>query len=563
MAKSVAEDHANGMALARLQLVDPHAQCKAAADELRRKMAELDLKIENMTIGLRSTENMLNGKIRVLEKDKLELEVKLDDANKTLSWFRNDKFGSKSERLEPEESTEETTKPADSEAQLQSGPKRPKGQQPGSDGHGRTDRSGIPVSETVPLDIPGGCTCAKCGKEYVILPATDDSSLLELVIFLHQVRYARSRYAPQCNCPGNKIETAAAAPKLYPRTTVGNSLWLWLVVQKFLFGVPTNRSLKDLSLQGAPLAKGTVTGGFEIIHKLIDGLYEQIKQHCRGAEQWNGDETTWRVFDADKTKWWLWVMASQDAVVYILDPSRSAEVPNGFFAGSVGVLITDRLASYKKLSADIRKAWCWVHQRRDFHKIYDGTPKLRSWALDWLLEITELFTRNDKRYKLWQQGRRNTAAWIEAQQAVEQQAAKLKHKWEEQLKLPGLHKQQKTALNSFRRHWDGLMLFVSDVRIPMDNNRAERLLRGAVILRKNSYGSGSAWAGNFAAKVLTLFHTWLANGLDPQALFLDFLTECSMNPGNPPGDLSPFLPWKMSPERKQACALPRNYKRPG
>ena len=89
------------------------------------------------------------------------------------------------------------------------------------------------------------------------------------------------------------------------------------------------------------------------------------------------------------------------------------------------------------------------------------------------------------------------------------------------------------------------MLFVSDVRIPMDNNRAERLLRGAVILRKNSYGSGSAWAGNFAAKVLTLFHTWLANGLDPQALFLDFLTECSMNPGNPPGDLSPFLPWKI------------------
>ncbi|MBK7747950.1 MAG: hypothetical protein IPI39_11925 [Candidatus Obscuribacter sp.] len=34
----------------------------------------------------------------------------------------------------------------------------------------------------------------------------------------------------------------------------------------------------------------------------------------------------------------------------------------------------------------------------------------------------------------------------------------------------------------------------------MDNNRAERLLRGAVNLRKNSNGSGAAWSGQLAAK---------------------------------------------------------------
>lgn len=560
MAIASSEDHAICMAVARLR-ANPHAHCEAVADDLRGQIAGLDAKIEKLLTGMRAQEKMFSHTVQKLEIEKADLQEKLDDANKTLSWFQKNYFGEKSEKLDPESAATEDTEQTGEEPPAKSA--RPKGQQKGSKGHGPTDRSGVSVGDEIEIEIPGGCNCASCGKAYKVLPETDNSSLLEMMIFLHVVKYSRLRYAPQCSCDGNKIETAPAPPRLYPRTRIGNSLWLWLVVQKFLFGVPTNRSLKALALERLPLSPGTVAGGFKVIEKLVDGLYEQIKDHCRGADQWNGDETSWRVFDADKTKWWLWVMASYDAVVYVLDQSRSAEVPGNFFAGSVGVLVTDRLASYKSLGEAIRKAWCWVHQRRDFHKIFDGTPKCREWAKEWLLEITELFVRNDVRCKLWKEGRVNTKAWRDAQQSVEQQITKLKDKWKEQLRAPKLHKHQKTALNSMRRHWEGLTLFVEDVRIPMDNNRAERLLRQSVILRKNSYGSGSAWAGNLTAKILTIFHTWLVNRLDPQALFLDFLNECSKTPGKPPPDLSNFLPWKMSDGRKQDFALPPSYKPPG
>jgi transposase len=556
-------DHASGMAIARLR-ANPHAQCEAVANELREQIAGLDEKIEKLVTGMRAQEKMFNHTVQKLEKDKADLQEKLDDANKSLSWFRRTYFGQKGEKLDPEAVSEEEETGTERKAEeAKESASRPKGQQRGSKGHGPTDRSGVPIGEEIEIEIAGGCKCTKCGKAYKALAETDNSSLLEMVIFLHLVKYSRVRYAPQCSCAGNKIETAPPPARLYPRTTVGNSLWLWLVVQKYLFGVPTNRSLKALALEGLSLSPGTVAGGFMVIEKLIDSLYEQIKDHCRGADQWNGDETTWRVFDADKTKWWLWVMASHDAVVYILDQSRSAAVPSKFFAGSVGVLVTDRLASYKSLCEAIRKAWCWVHQRRDFHKIFDGMPKCRDWAKDWLLEITELFVRNDVRCKLWKDGRMNTKAWRDAQQSLEEQIAKLRTKWEEQLRLPELHKHQKTALNSLKRHWEGLTLFVSDVKIPMENNRAERLLRQSVILRKGSYGSGSTWAGNLTAKILTIFHTWLVNRLDPQALFLDFLNECSKTPGKPPPDLSNFLPWKMSDGRKQDFALPSSYKPPG
>jgi transposase len=96
-----------------------------------------------------------------------------------------------------------------------------------------------------------------------------------------------------------------------------------------------------------------------------------------------------------------------------------------------------------------------------------------------------------------------------------------------------------------------------------DNNRAERLLRNAVVLRKGSYGSGAPWAGRLTAKVFSVFQTWLINGLDPQALLLDYFNECSKTPGKPPPNISQFLPWKMSEERKIKYALPQSYQRPG
>ena len=104
---------------------------------------------------------------------------------------------------------------------------------------------------------------------------------------------------------------------------------------------------------------------------------------------------------------------------------------------------------------------------------------------------------------------------------------------------------------------------MKDPRIPLHNNRAERLLRNAVIVRKNSFGSGAEWAGHLAAKLFSIFQTWLINGLDPQALLLDYFNECSKSPGKPPPDIRQFLPWSMSAERKQALALPKSYKAPG
>jgi transposase len=321
--------------------------------------------------------------------------------------------------------------------------------------------------------------------------------------------------------------------------------------------------LKDLSLHGLPLAKGTVTGGCKIIDTLLTPIVEEIINHCRGANLWNADETTWRVFGEEKRKWWFWIIASDDAIAYFLDPSRSKKVPSDFFAGSVGTLMTDRYSSYKSLHQGIRKAWCIVHLRRDILNVYNGIPRLKSWAKSWLLDIATLFILNDNRVKLWKKDVTTGSEWDKAVKELEAHVQMLKERWEKELKQPKLHKEQSKILRSMKRHWPGYTMFLEDPRIPLHNNRAERLLRNTVILRKNSFGSGSPWAGHLASKVFSIFQTWLINGLDPKALLLDYFNECSKTPGKPPQDVSPFLPWSMSDERKRRFALPESYERPG
>jgi len=484
-----------------------------------------------------------------------ELTAKVDSYEKTLAWFRRDKFGRHSEADDIKEPQ------PDDQDQVKG--KRKRGQQFGSKGHGRTKRTDLDQDEII-LDIDNKA-CSSCLKPFKLLPETDNFTLAEIETLLYQVRYRRQRYARQCKCAGKKIITAPPAPRLYRRTTIGNSLWIHLCVQKFLHGMPTNRILKDLALRGLGISAGTVTDGYKVINDLLEPLYEAIKTFCQGENYWHADETSWRVFSDDNgkrnsKKWWLWVIAGQQAVTYILDKSRSRSVPEDFFAGSIGILMTDRYSAYKCLSAAIKKAWCWVHVRRDFIKLL-AVPKFKKWAKNWLIEIAKLFVLNHARNFLWSAGKDSGSDWEQAQKALCDHTDLMQNNWRMELRKC-LHKEQKTAMQSLKKHWDGLTLFLVDPRIPLDNNKAERLLRGCVIQRKNSYGNGVEWAGHLSAKFFTVFQTWLINGLDPQALLLDYFNQCSLHPGKPPPTVVNFLPWEMSQERKDDFCLPLSYKRP-
>ena len=58
-------------------------------------------------------------------------------------------------------------------------------------------------------------------------------------------------------------------------------------------------------------------------------------------------------------------------MVYVLDPSRSHDVPQSHFPDDAqGVLLVDRYSGYKAIrqvkDGTLVLAFCWAHVRRDF-----------------------------------------------------------------------------------------------------------------------------------------------------------------------------------------------------
>jgi hypothetical protein len=64
--------------------------------------------------------------------------------------------------------------------------------------------------------------------------------------------------------------------------------------------------------------------------------------------------------------------------------------------------------------------------------------------------------------------------------------------------------------------WTGLTRFLDDPRIPLDNNRAERGLRGVVLGRKNHYGSRSRRGTEVAALFYSLIESAKLAGVEPK-----------------------------------------------
>ena len=112
------------------------------------------------------------------------------------------------------------------------------------------------------------------------------------------------------------------------------------------------------------------------------------------------------------------------------------------------------------------------------------------------------------------------------------------------------------ALRSLVNHREGLSVFVDRPQVPMDNNLAERILRGPAIGRRLSFGSDSETGARFTAIMYSVVGTLSMNGIDVLRWLEAWLEACAKTGRKPPHDLSPWLPWSMSEDRKRDFMTP-------
>jgi len=271
------------------------------------------------------------------------------------------------------------------------------------------------------------------------------------------------------------------------------------------------------------------------------------------------DETRWLVFvllDGKKGYgWWLWVILGADTVIYLLDSSRSHEAPQSHFGPEAsGVLEVDRYSGYKAMaqvkSGLIALAFCWAHVRRDFVGVGKGWPELTPWALSRLRRIRQLYGLNRERLR----HPRDSAKFQEQDALLRRAVEAMRLQAGEELSDPKLRQPCRKVLESLQEHWTGLIRFVDDPRIPMDNNASERAGRGPAVARKNFYGSGSRWSGRLAAAMFSLLATLTHWSINPRLWLTWYLENCATVGGKTPEDIQPFLPWNLTADRRAALA---------
>ncbi len=201
--------------------------------------------------------------------------------------------------------------------------------------------------------------------------------------------------------------------------------------------------------------------------------------------------------------------------------------------------------------------FCWAHSRRDFLKCATGRPRLAEWRDERVDRIAGTCRLNAVRLGCLDPGSGSRKKGFEAAQAeLEGAVATLFAEAGRQLgKLPEGAPEGK-PLRSLLKHREGLCVFLGHPEVPMDNNVAERAVRGPAIGRKLSFGSDSEAGARMTAVMHSVLGTVARNGLDVLRWLGAWLDACAENGGLPPGDLSPWLPWSMSEERRQAFLAP-------
>ena len=543
--KSEARKATQEAQLVRLRLIRKTLSKSLSATDAALRVALRRSRRQKTTIKSLGKDNArLHRAVRKLETRKAALESQLARLRATGTTLSKALFGRRSEQQEKPRS------------------ERKRGQQRGAAGHGRTQRPTIEERTEEHSPSPAERVCACCGKPYVANGA-EESTLIEIEVQAHKRVIRRPRWRRTCNCASSPMEVSAPpVPRLFPRTLYGTSFWARVLFERCACFRPLNRVAAWLSDQGLAISPGTLGDSEKRFVPLFEPVAEAILAHQNKAAVRHGDETGWRIHSLREqgrsSRAWLWTSVSDDAVYFHIDPSRGAEVAKTLFGAVIGIvfLVCDRLSTYKKMARELDGkvvlCWCWAHQRRDFIHCAAGQVRMTQWCQAWIERIAAIYRLNEARLIHYDPCRdRQSAAFTAAQSELKTTVDDLFSGAERELAALPPEAREGKALRSLVNHRKGLSVFVDRPQVPMDNNAAERALRGPVIGRRLSFGSDSETGAQFTALTYSVLGTLALNRIDVLRWLGAWLGACAENGGRPPDDLSPWLPWSMDEERRR------------
>lgn len=399
-------------------------------------------------------------------------------------------------------------------------------------GHGPRAQPELPGIEVLhTLDAPDQI-CPQCGGDLQPWEGQfEEAEEIDVVERrFHLVRHKRQKY--RCGC-GQCIDTALGPPKLVPGGRYAVDFAVAVAVGKYLDHLPLARQVRQMARAGLRVDTQTLWDQLAALSRHLEPTYRALVAYVLTAPVLGADETTWQLMEPGRSKtWYVWALTRPDAVVYRLRGSRSAATAAEILGPYQGVVMCDGYAAYRALAKrgateragpTITLGHCWAHVRRQYREAEPHYPQATAGVeLIGALYVAEAAVQAA--------AAGDSAAVVAGRQARVAPIVEAIRQWvvaQRALPQSALGK----ALAYTTELWPGLVAFLDQAAIPLDNNATERALRGVAVGRKNHYGSRSERGTQVAALCYSLLESAKLAGVDPAHYLAEATRRAIANPG--------------------------------
>jgi hypothetical protein len=299
-------------------------------------------------------------------------------------------------------------------------------------------------------------------------------------------------------------------PEVLPGAVLGNRM---LVLSAWLHYALGNTLSQIVEVFNHHLQLKVTPGGLiQMWYRLQEVLYawyEQLQAEAQDSAVLHADETGWRV---DGKTCWLWCFSNTDTTYYMIDRCRGSPALARFFTREFGgTLVSDFWGAYN-MDVCARRQTCLAHLLRDMEFVEQYKRPGPGWA-PFAKKLRRLL---GDAIRLWKR---------DAVPAPEyaSRRARIDARLQEMLTAVWDDSQATRLIKRLRRHQHDLFTFLDHNDVPFDNNHAERAIRPAVIIRKNSYNNRSQRGADTQAVLMSIYRTLKQRGHDPLKTVIDAL----------------------------------------
>jgi len=396
-------------------------------------------------------------------------------------------------------------------------------------GHGPRPQLQLPLVELPVKELSEeNRGCKVCGG--TVEEMKDQFEESEWITVVHR-EFRRERIRQQkyrCSCNANVV-TAPGPEKLIPGGRYTVEFAAEVAVGKYTDHLPLERQVRMMAREGLEVESQTLWDQIHALAMHVKPTYEALLARALSAPVLHADESGWPLLGKKgKSPGSVWNLSTPEVIVYRMMPSKSEEDGRKVLGDYRGTVVADGYIVYDNLkrAGPFRLANCWAHVLRHAEDAFENFPVACGELLKMIRELYDIerevpgpFPGTEDaqklRHRLRQERSRPLTAeiydWLFAQQGLPRsEFGKLVH--------------------YILERWKGLTVFLEDPLVPLDNNAAERALRGPVLGRKNHYGSRSQRGTLVAAILYSLCETAKLHGLDPRAYLIAATKAAIRNP---------------------------------